>query len=145
MAAAGRRVMVIFGTRPEAIKLAPVLVALEESPLFEPVVVVTGQHREMLAQVLELFSITPDHDLGILEPRQRLTSVTTRALEGLEPLLEAERPDAVLVQGDTTTTFAGALAAFYRRVPVFHLEAGLRTDDLYSPYPEEANRQLTSR
>jgi UDP-N-acetylglucosamine 2-epimerase (non-hydrolysing) len=145
MAADTRRVMTIFGTRPEAIKLAPVLGALEESPQFEPVVVVTGQHREMLAQVLDLFSIMPDHDLGILEPRQTLTSVMTRALAGLEPLLEAERPDAVLVQGDTTTTFAGALAAFYRRVPVFHVEAGLRTLDLASPYPEEANRQLTSR
>jgi UDP-N-acetylglucosamine 2-epimerase (non-hydrolysing) len=146
MAAGGdRRVMVIFGTRPEAIKLAPVLAALEESSAFEPVVVVTGQHREMLAQVLELFSIVPHHDLGILEPRQTLTSVTTRALQGLEPLLERERPDAVLVQGDTTTTFVGALAAFYKQVPVFHLEAGLRTLDLGSPYPEEANRQLTSR
>jgi UDP-N-acetylglucosamine 2-epimerase (non-hydrolysing) len=146
MAAGGsRRVMVIFGTRPEAIKVAPVLRALGESPMFERVVVVTGQHREMLAQVLELFSIVPDHDLGILEPRQTLTSVTTRALTGLEPLFEAERPDAVLVQGDTTTTFVGALAAFYRQVPVFHLEAGLRTGDLASPFPEEANRQLTSR
>jgi UDP-N-acetylglucosamine 2-epimerase (non-hydrolysing) len=145
MAADNRRVMVIFGTRPEAIKLAPVLSALEKSPRFEPVVVVTGQHREMLAQVLDLFSITPDHDLGILEPRQTLTSVTTRALAGLEPLFETERPDAVVVQGDTTTTFVGALAAFYRQVPVFHVEAGLRTLDLASPYPEEANRQLTSR
>jgi UDP-N-acetylglucosamine 2-epimerase len=145
MSADRRRVMAIFGTRPEAIKVAPVLAALEESPDFEPVVVVTGQHREMLAQVLELFSIEPHHDLGILEPRQTLTSVTTRALTGLEPLLEAECPDAVLVQGDTTTTFVGALAAFYRQVPVFHLEAGLRTLDLASPYPEEANRQLTSR
>jgi UDP-N-acetylglucosamine 2-epimerase (non-hydrolysing) len=137
--------MVVFGTRPEAIKVAPVLVALEESPDFEPVVVVTGQHREMLAQVLDLFSIAPDHDLGILEPRQTLTSVTTRALAGLEPILDAERPDAVLVQGDTTTTFAGALAAFYKQVPVFHLEAGLRTGELASPFPEEANRQLTTR
>jgi UDP-N-acetylglucosamine 2-epimerase (non-hydrolysing) len=145
MDALHRRVMVIFGTRPEAIKVAPVLAALEESPLFQPVAVVTGQHREMLAQVLELFSIEPDHDLCILEPRQTLTSVTTRALSGLEPLLELERPDAVLVQGDTTTTFVGALAAFYRQVPVFHLEAGLRTCDLASPFPEEANRQLTSR
>jgi UDP-N-acetylglucosamine 2-epimerase (non-hydrolysing) len=137
--------MVIFGTRPEAIKVAPVLRALGESPMLEPVVVVTGQHREMLTQVLELFSIVPDHDLGILEPRQTPASVTTRALAGLEPLLETEQPDAVLVQGDTTTTFAGALAAFYRQVPVFHLEAGLRTGDLASPFPEEANRRLTSR
>jgi UDP-N-acetylglucosamine 2-epimerase (non-hydrolysing) len=145
MAAVRRRVMVIFGTRPEAIKLAPVIVSLEDSPLLEPVIVVTGQHREMLAQVLGLFAIVPDHDLGILEPRQTLTAVTTRALAGLEPLLETERPDAVLVQGDTTTTFAGALAAFYQRVPVVHLEAGLRTGDLAAPYPEEANRQLTGR
>jgi UDP-N-acetylglucosamine 2-epimerase (non-hydrolysing) len=145
MSAERRRVMVVFGTRPEAIKVAPVLVALEESPDFEPVVVVTGQHREMLAQVLELFAIVPDHDLGILEPRQTLTSVTTRALSGLEPIFHSERPDAVLVQGDTTTTFVGALAAFYRHVPIFHLEAGLRTGDLASPFPEEANRQLTTR
>jgi UDP-N-acetylglucosamine 2-epimerase (non-hydrolysing) len=145
MSAVSRRVMVIFGTRPEAIKVAPVIEALEESPQLEPIVVVTGQHREMLTQVLELFSIAPDHDLGILEPRQTLASVTTRALGGLEPIFDAERPDAVLVQGDTTTTFVGALAAFYRQVPVFHLEAGLRTCDLASPFPEEGNRQLTSR
>ena len=137
--------MVVFGTRPEAIKVAPVLLALEDHPNFDPVAVVTGQHREMLAQVLDLFSIVPEHDLGILEPRQTLTSVTTRALTGLEPVLEAERPDAVLVQGDTTTTFTGALAAFYRQIPVFHIEAGLRTGDLGSPFPEEANRQLTTR
>lgn len=140
-----RRVMAIFGTRPEAIKLAPVIAELERSPQLEPVVVVTGQHREMLAQVLDLFAIVPDHDLGLCRPCQTLTSVTTRALAGLEPLLERERPDAVLVQGDTTTTFAGALAAFYQRLPVVHLEAGLRTGDLYAPFPEEANRALTTR
>jgi UDP-N-acetylglucosamine 2-epimerase (non-hydrolysing) len=122
-----------------------VVLALEESPLFRPVVVVTGQHREMLSQVLDLFAIDPDHDLEILEPRQTLTSITTRALTGLEPLFDLERPDAVLVQGDTTTTFAGALAAFYRQIPVFHVEAGLRTGDLTSPFPEEGNRQLTTR
>jgi UDP-N-acetylglucosamine 2-epimerase (non-hydrolysing) len=137
--------MVVFGTRPEAIKLAPVLAELEASPWFEPVTVVTGQHREMLAQVLDLFRIEPQHDLGLCAPGQTLTSITTRALEGLDPLLDSERPDGVIVQGDTTTTFAGALAAFYRRLPVFHVEAGLRTRDLDSPYPEEANRQLTSR
>jgi UDP-N-acetylglucosamine 2-epimerase (non-hydrolysing) len=137
--------MVIFGTRPEAIKLAPVLAKLEASPHFESIPVVTGQHREMLRQVLDLFGIEPKHDLGLCQPGQTLGSITSRALTGLEPLLAAERPDAVLVQGDTTTTFAGALAAFYQRVPVFHLEAGLRTDDVASPYPEEANRQLTSR
>jgi len=140
-----RRVMAIFGTRPEAIKFAPVLAHLQESPHFEPIVVVTGQHREMLAQVLDLFGIEPHHDLGLCAPGQTLTSITTRALDGLEPLLDAERPDGVLVQGDTTTTFAGALAAFYKQLPVFHLEAGLRTLDLASPYPEEANRQLTGR
>jgi UDP-N-acetylglucosamine 2-epimerase (non-hydrolysing) len=142
---ARRRIMVVFGTRPEAIKVAPVLAALERSPLFDPVAVVTGQHREMLAQVLDLFSIVPDHDLEIQAPRQTLTSVTTRALTGLEPLLDQERPDAILVQGDTTTTFAAALAAFYRQIPVVHLEAGLRTGDVYSPYPEEMNRMLTTR
>ena len=140
-----RRVMVIFGTRPEAIKVAPVLAKLEESPLFDPIPVVTGQHREMLQQVLDLFEIEPKHDLGLCQPGQTLGSITTGALAGLEPLIEAERPDAVLVHGDTTTTFAGALAAFYQRVPVFHLEAGLRTNDIGSPYPEEANRQLTGR
>jgi UDP-N-acetylglucosamine 2-epimerase (non-hydrolysing) len=140
-----RRVMAIFGTRPEAIKVAPVLAALERSQEFEPVIVVTGQHREMLAQVLDLFRIEPHHDLDLCEPGQTLTSITTKALQGLEPLLAAERPDAVLVQGDTTTTFVGGLAAFYQQIPVFHLEAGLRTHDLSSPYPEEANRQLTSR
>jgi UDP-N-acetylglucosamine 2-epimerase (non-hydrolysing) len=137
--------MAIFGTRPEAIKVAPVLAALERSQEFEPVIVVTGQHREMLAQVLDLFRIEPHHDLDLCEPGQTLTSITTKALQGLEPLLAAERPDAVLVQGDTTTTFVGGLAAFYQQIPVFHLEAGLRTHDLSSPYPEEANRQLTSR
>jgi UDP-N-acetylglucosamine 2-epimerase (non-hydrolysing) len=140
-----RRVMAIFGTRPEAIKVAPVLAALEESPDFEPVIVVTGQHREMLGQVLELFRIEPDHDLDLCEPGQTLTSITAKALLGLEPLFATERPDAVLVQGDTTTTFVGGLAAFYHGLPVFHLEAGLRTLDLASPFPEEANRQLTSR
>jgi UDP-N-acetylglucosamine 2-epimerase (non-hydrolysing) len=140
-----QRVLVVFGTRPEAIKLAPVLAHLERSPLFEPVVVVTGQHREMLTQVLDLFSIAPDHDLDILEPRQSLTSITTRALTGLEPIFATERPDAVIVQGDTTTTFAAALEGFYHRVPVVHVEAGLRTCDLDAPYPEEANRQLTAR
>ena len=145
MTGARRRVMVIFGTRPEAIKVAPVLVELDRSPLLEPVTVVTGQHREMLQQVLELFRIEPRHDLGLCRPRQTLTSVTTGALSGLEPLLEAEAPDAVLVQGDTTTTFVGALAAFYRQIPVVHLEAGLRTGNPYSPFPEEANRCLTTR
>ena len=145
MAAERRRVMAIFGTRPEAIKLAPVLTALRSSDELEPVIVVTGQHREMLQQVLDLFGIEPHHDLDLCRPRQTLTSITTGALTGLEPIFAAERPDAVLVQGDTTTTFVGGLGAFYQQIPVFHLEAGLRTLDLSSPYPEEANRQLTSR
>jgi UDP-N-acetylglucosamine 2-epimerase (non-hydrolysing) len=137
--------MAIFGTRPEAIKVAPVLDALERSDDLEPVTVVTGQHREMLRQVLDLFGIEPRHDLDLCEPGQTPASIAARALAGLEPLLAAEQPDAVLVQGDTTTTFIGALAAFYRRIPVVHLEAGLRTDDLASPFPEEGNRQLTTR
>jgi UDP-N-acetylglucosamine 2-epimerase (non-hydrolysing) len=139
------RVMAIFGTRPEAIKVAPVIAELERSPQFDPIVVVTGQHREMLAQVLDLFGIVPHHDLDLCAPGQTLTSVTTGALDGLTPLLEAERPDAVVVQGDTTTTFVGGLAAFYQQIPVVHLEAGLRTGDPYSPFPEEVNRALTTR
>jgi UDP-N-acetylglucosamine 2-epimerase (non-hydrolysing) len=140
-----RRVMVVFGTRPEAIKVAPVIQALQRSPLFEPVVVVTAQHREMLDQVLELFDIVPDFDLNIIAPRQTLTDVTTRALSGLAPVFAEVAPDMVVVQGDTTTTFAGALGAFYCQVPVTHMEAGLRTWDRYSPFPEEANRSLTTR
>ena len=137
--------MVVFGTRPEAIKVAPAILALKSSPGFEPIVVVTAQHRSMLDQVLSLFGITPDHDLNIIQPRQSLTSVTVRALEGLSPLMESEKPDVVLVQGDTTTTFIGALAAFYHQVPVVHMEAGLRTGRPYSPFPEEINRCLTTR
>src|SRR5579872_1185796 len=140
-----RRVMTIFGTRPEAIKLAPVLTELARSHLFDSRVVVTGQHREMLAQVLELFSIAPDRDLDLCRPGQALSELTARALTGLDEAIVADEPDAILVQGDTTTTFAGALAAFHRNIPVFHVEAGLRTLDLASPFPEEANRQLTSR
>jgi UDP-N-acetylglucosamine 2-epimerase (non-hydrolysing) len=137
--------MLVFGTRPEAIKMAPVALALERSESFERVVVVTAQHREMLDQVLDLFGIEPDVDLNIIQPRQTLTSVATRALEGLSAVIEGAGPDAVVVQGDTTTTFAGALAAFYARVPVVHMEAGLRTNDACSPYPEEINRRLASQ
>jgi UDP-N-acetylglucosamine 2-epimerase len=137
--------MVVFGTRPEAIKVAPVIAELARSERFVPIVAVTAQHREMLDQVLSTFGIVPDHDLAILTPGQTLGDVTVRALEGLLPLLERTRPDAVLVQGDTTTTFVGALAAFYHRVPVVHVEAGLRTGDQYSPYPEEINRRLTTQ
>src|SRR5688500_16718588 len=140
-----RRVMVVFGTRPEAIKVAPLVQALQRSPLFEPVVAVTAQHREMLDQVLELFGIVPDFDLDIIEPGQTLTDVTTRALAGLSPLMVDVSPDMVVVQGDTTTTFAGALAAFYHQIPVAHMEAGLRTWERYSPFPEEVNRSMTTR
>jgi UDP-N-acetylglucosamine 2-epimerase (non-hydrolysing) len=137
--------MLIFGTRPEAIKVAPLIKALEASPHFRPVVAVTAQHREMLDQVLDLFGIAPDHDLDLIQPRQTLTDVTVRALGGLSPLIEEVSPDAVVVQGDTTSTFTGALAAFYQQVPVIHMEAGLRTGQRYSPFPEEINRCLTSR
>ena len=140
-----RRVLVAFGTRPEAIKMAPVVAELAERDGFEPIVAVTAQHREMLDQVLEIFEITPDYDLDIMQAGQTLTDITVRSLSGLTPLMERVRPDAVLVQGDTTTTFAAALAAFYHKVPVGHVEAGLRTGDVYSPYPEEVNRRLTTR
>jgi len=140
-----KRVMFVFGTRPEAIKLAPIVLALDRSRAFEPVVAVTAQHREMLDQVLETFGVVPSHDLNILKERQTLSDITARALERLTPVLEEERPDAVIVQGDTTTTFVGALAAFYQKVPVVHVEAGLRTRHPYSPYPEEINRRLTTQ
>src|SRR3954452_20789809 len=137
--------MAVFGTRPEAIKMAPVVKALAASELFEPLVAVTAQHREMLDQVLGLFDIVPDVDLDLLKPGQTLPELTARALSALSPVIERERPDAVLVQGDTTTTLVGALAAFYNQVPVVHLEAGLRTNDLASPFPEEANRRVTTQ
>jgi UDP-N-acetylglucosamine 2-epimerase (non-hydrolysing) len=136
--------MVIFGTRPEAIKVAPVILALDHSTGFEAIPVVTAQHRSMLDQVLDLFGIRPHHDLDLMQERQTLAGITCKALGGLAPLVDSERPDAIVVQGDTTTTFAGALAAFYSQVPVFHMEAGLRTNDPYSPYPEEINRRLTT-
>ena len=125
--------------------MAPAILALKAAANFEPIVTVTAQHRSMLDQVLDLFSITPDHDLNIIEPRQTLTGVTIKALERLSPLVESEKPDAVLVQGDTTTTFVGGLAAFYNQVPVVHMEAGLRTGNRYSPFPEEINRCLTTQ
>ncbi|WP_194150719.1 non-hydrolyzing UDP-N-acetylglucosamine 2-epimerase [Pedococcus bigeumensis] len=140
-----RRIMVVYGTRPEAIKMAPVVGALERSEHLSPVVVLTGQHRTMLDQVNSLFGIEAAHDLDIISPRQTLEDITTRTLVGLRPLLEQEQPDAVLVQGDTTTCFAAALGAFYHQVPVFHLEAGLRTDNRYNPFPEEVNRRLTTQ
>jgi UDP-N-acetylglucosamine 2-epimerase (non-hydrolysing) len=136
--------MVIFGTRPEAIKVAPVIKALQQQPQFDPVLVATAQHRHMLDQVLKIFDIVPDVDLDMLTPRQTLGGMTEYLLTALGRLLPSYRPDLVLVQGDTTTAFAAALAAFYNRIPVAHLEAGLRTRDLWSPYPEEGNRQLIS-
>ncbi|QOT22786.1 UDP-N-acetylglucosamine 2-epimerase (non-hydrolyzing) [Paenarthrobacter sp. YJN-D] len=138
-------IMPIFGTRPEAIKMAPIVRALMESELFECVVTVTGQHREMLDQVNELFGITPDHDLNILQPGQSLTDIMTRTMRGLDSLFAAGKPDAVIVQGDTTTSTAGAIAAFYHGIPVVHVEAGLRSGNLLSPFPEEANRKITSQ
>lgn len=140
-----RRVLVVFGTRPEAIKMAPVIAELAARDGFEPIVAVTAQHREMLDQVLELFGITPEHDLDIMKPGQSLVDITVNSLSGLTPLMDRVHPHAVLVQGDTTTTFAAALAAFYHKVPGGHIEAGLRTGDIYSPYPEEMNRRLTTR
>lgn len=138
------KVMTVFGTRPEAIKMCPLVLEMKKYPdLIEPLVAVTAQHREMLDQVLELFQIKPDYDLNIMTSGQTLYDVTTRALMGLKEVMEEAKPDIVLVHGDTTTTFAGALAAFYAQIPVGHVEAGLRTCNKYSPYPEEMNRKLT--
>lgn len=138
------KLMTVFGTRPEAIKMCPLVLEMRRYPDYiEPIVAVTAQHREMLDQVLELFGIVPDYDLNIMTSGQTLYDVTTRALMGLKNVLEEARPDMVLVHGDTTTTFAGALAAFYAQIPVGHVEAGLRTGNKYSPYPEEMNRKLT--
>lgn len=137
------KVMSVFGTRPEAIKMAPLIKALEKDERFESIVTVTGQHREMLDQVLEVFEITPDHDLDVMSVNQTLTAITTKVLLSLEPILQAEQPDIVLVHGDTTTTFAAATAAFYQQIKVRHVEAGLRTWNKWSPFPEEINRQAT--
>ncbi len=139
------KVAVIFGTRPEAIKLAPVVLALKAHPAFDCRVCVTGQHREMLDQVLDVFGLVPDTDLALMEPNQTLGRLTARAVESLDQYLGREKPQLVLVQGDTTTVFCAALAAFYHHIPIGHVEAGLRTGDLQSPWPEEANRVLTSR
>ena len=135
----------IFGTRPEAIKMAPLVKELEKRKEIESIVCVTAQHREMLDQVLNTFDIKPDYDLNIMKQGQSLADVTTRALVGLEEVIKEVKPDIVLVHGDTTTTFAGALAAFYNQVAIGHVEAGLRTYDKYSPYPEEMNRQMVDR
>lgn len=139
------RIMTIYGTRPEAIKVAPVIRAVEQSSTLESVTVVTGQHREMLDQVNAVFGITPDHDLDVFAHGQKLNILLSRVLERLDPLLEDHRPDAVMVQGDTSTVTAAAFAAFHHRIPVFHLEAGLRSGDINSPFPEEANRRRTTQ
>ena len=138
------KVMTVFGTRPEAIKMAPLVKELKSRKEIDCIVCVTAQHREMLDQVLETFDITPDYDLNIMKQGQTLGDVTTRALQGLEGVIKETHPDIVLVHGDTTTTFAGALAAFYNQVDIGHVEAGLRTYNKYSPYPEEMNRQMVT-
>lgn len=137
------KIMIVFGTRPEGIKMAPIVKELERREGIESVVCITAQHREMLDQVLNLFEIKPDYDLNIFKKGQTLTEITARAIKGLEEVIIKEKPDILLVQGDTTTVFSGALAAFYQKVKVGHVEAGLRSGNMYSPYPEEANRKLT--
>lgn len=137
------KLLFVFGTRPEAIKLAPVILELRSRPEVTVRVCVTAQHRQMLDQVLQVFDLVPDADLDVMAPGQDLTQVTTRILQGLAPLLSREQPDWVVVHGDTTTTFAASLAAFYQQIPVAHVEAGLRTHQRYSPFPEELNRRLT--
>ncbi|WP_264309814.1 non-hydrolyzing UDP-N-acetylglucosamine 2-epimerase [Pseudomonas putida] len=137
------KTLIVFGTRPEAIKMAPLALNLAQDDRFESRVCVTGQHRQMLDQVLELFEITPDYDLNIMKPGQDLTDVTTAILQGLKPVLAEFKPDVVLVHGDTATTLATSLAAYYQQIPIAHVEAGLRTNNLYSPWPEEGNRRLT--
>jgi len=139
------RVCITLGTRPEAIKLAPVIQAFRQAEAFATQVILTGQHREMVAQVMQLFQLQADQDLDIMQPKQSLTDITCRSLQGLEACLQRSRPDLVIVQGDTTTAFSAALAAFYQQIPVGHVEAGLRTDDLLNPFPEEANRRLISQ
>lgn len=139
------QVCIILGTRPEAIKLAPVIQAFQQCPEMNTRVVLTGQHREMVTQVMKLFDLEADDDLDIMQPQQTLSDITHRSLKGLEHLFQSSMPNLVLVQGDTTTAFAAAIAAFYQKIPVGHVEAGLRTNDLFNPYPEEANRRLISQ
>lgn len=139
-----KKIMFVFGTRPEAIKMAPVIAELEKQPALEPLIVVTGQHRQMLDQVLKIFQITPQHDLQIMSRNQTLTDIAAKTLRGLETVISEEKPDMILVQGDTSTAFAAGLAAYYHRVPLGHVEAGLRTFDKWRPYPEEINRKLLS-
>jgi len=145
MAAVSRRVCIILGTRPEAIKLAPVIQVFQQDPRYDTQVILTGQHREMVDQVMALFDLTADEDLAIMQPQQSLSDIACRSLQGLEACFQRLQPDLVLVQGDTSTAFAAALAAFYQKIPVGHVEAGLRTNDLFNPYPEEANRRLISQ
>ena len=140
-----RKVLIVYGTRPEAVKMAPLIDALDHSSFCRPVVAVTGQHREMLDQVNRLFGIEPRYDLNIITQSQTLETVTSRVLAGVSGVIEAEAPDALLVQGDTTSCFAAGLAAFYRKIPLIHLEAGLRTGDRDNPFPEEINRRLTTQ
>ena len=136
-----KKVMTVFGTRPEAIKMCPLILEMRKRTSLEVVVCVTAQHRQMLDQVLELFGIVPEYDLDIMKERQTLFDITTNVLNGIRNVLEKEKPDIVLVHGDTSTTFVTALACFYLQIPVGHVEAGLRTYNIYSPYPEEFNRQ----
>lgn len=141
-----KKIMLVFGTRPEAIKMAPLVKEFQNHPeRFETIVCVTGQHREMLDQVLHIFEIKPDYDLNIMKQGQDLYDVTARVLTGMRDVLKEAQPDVVLVHGDTTTSTAAALAAFYQQIPVGHVEAGLRTHNIYSPWPEEMNRQITGR
>lgn len=137
------KVMSVFGTRPEAVKMAPLVKELEQTEGIESIVCVTAQHREMLDQVIDIFKLKPNYDLDIMKQRQTLTGITTRVLEGMEDVLEKAKPDIVLVHGDTSTSFVAALAAFYKQIPVGHVEAGLRTYNIYEPFPEEMNRKLT--
>lgn len=139
-----RKIMVVFGTRPEAIKMAPVVSALRNTPGIRPIIVVTAQHRQMLDQVLDLFAITPDDDLDVMEPGQTLAGAFGKILSGMSEVIARRQPDLILVHGDTSTTLASALAAFYNKTPIGHVEAGLRTGNLYAPWPEEANRRLTA-
>lgn len=139
------RICITLGTRPEAIKLAPVIQTFQQLPQFDTRIVLTGQHREMVAQVMSLFELKADHDLDIMQPQQSLSDITCRSLKGLETLFAQIQPDMVISQGDTTTAFAAALAAFYQQIPVGHVEAGLRTDNILNPFPEEANRRLVSQ
>src|SRR6185295_7619652 len=142
MTAAPARILVVFGTRPEAIKLFPVIAALKADPRFDPVVCVTAQHREMLDQVLDIAGIVPDHDLDLMRPDQSLDGLTAALLTSLGAVMDAARPARVMVQGDTASAMAGALAAHYRKLPVDHVEAGLRSGNIHHPWPEEANRKI---